>query len=975
MLSFWWKASSESDGADIYDYAYLSVDGDAKGSLSDYRLGGIAIGGKTDWTNIVIDVVGEGPHTIRWTYCKDDVDWADTGDDCVWVDDIVWTPKVLVSYDILGASGVAPADAPELAGTMLTLPGTAGFSWEDHVFNGWSDGKETYSPGATYKVPRTDVTFTAQWIRKSALTFGLNGGGGIAPTTVKEAPGTKVTLPFEDGFSKAKYTFGGWSDGANVYDAGAEYVIGDQDVVFVAVWTANTLAAPIISSVDVTNGGTIETVSATIAMSAEAGTEIHYTVDGSLPTAASPRYAAPFVADGMNVTIKAIAVRDDCFDSDVATFSFTRKPYSLSECLGMDSAIVTTGGDSAWERVLGDEAYDGVAALKSGTLDNCKTNWVQVVVSGPGTVSFWWNVSSEGINRGKRRDGCVFSVDGEEAAYSDGTTNDWTQVTVEVDVPGTHTLRWSYGKNDNTTSAGDDCAWLAEVVWTQGIDPSVPHWAIMYENLKGVENPNPSKYYEGYGVTFQPLPDISGYTFAGWTPSSIPADAVGDKVVTANWNWAPQDAVVEASITGGKALTVDADWVKTELDRTFGAGKQQLFITKFGDNFVAALTKKTGKRDGAGNELAVWHDYVAGTNPTDVNSTFKAKIEFKDGVPVVEWEPNLNENGEKRVYTVYGKATLADAWHSPTNMLDHFFKVEVAMPPDGTVSFNVGGGSPVDPIVIRVGQPIGDLPTPTRQGYDFLGWFTEPEGGTEITPETIVTDDMAIFAHWEKRLTADLVHRWSFNGDLTDSIGGQTATIVGGVTTDGHKYSTPGGYSGDAYIDLGNWILPTNGSPVTIEMWVTQDASVSYGRIFCWGAMPTEGVFTGNHQYSEKWIQMRWDGQCEVAGTAVSLSDSFSIGKEYHISTVIEPVGNGSWKATYLAKDAATGATLSTVSSNLNAGWSLQDFQQTDMVLGQTLTTWDPCAKNSYNELRIWKKAMTEAELTASAIAGPDADL
>ena len=757
-LSFWWKASSESDGAEIYDYAYLSVDGVPQGSLTDgYLLEGVAIGGKTDWVNVVIDVDGAGPHTIRWTYCKDDVDEADIGEDCVWLDDIVWTPLVSVSYDIGGASGVAPNGVAMLAGTTLTLPDAAGFSWTDHVFDGWSDGENTYLPGETYEVPRTDVTFTAQWIRKSVLTFALNGGSGTAPTTIKEIPGTKVTLPLATGLSKAKHTFGGWNDGATTYNEGAEYVIGDQDVAFAAVWTANTLAVPVISSVGVSNGGTIETASATISISAENGVEIRYTMDGSTPTAASPRYTAPFVADGLNVTIKAIAVRDNYFDSDVATFSFTRKPYSLSECLGMDGTTVTTGGNSSWGRVLGSEAYDGVAALKSGTLGDSQTNWVQIVVSGPGTVSFWWKVSSEGINRGKRRDGCLFMVDGVEAAYSDGTNNvAWTQVTVEVDAPGTHTLKWAYGKNDNDTSAGDDCAWLAEVVWTQGIDPSVPHWAIVYENLKGVANPNPSKYYEGYGVTFQPLSDVSGYTFAGWTPNSISASATGDKTVTANWNWIPEDATVEASITGGKPLNVDANWVRTELAQRFGAGKQQSFIAKFGDNLAAALTKKTGKRDGAGNELAVWHDYVAGTDPTDSNSTFKATIEFKNGMPVVEWEPNLNSNGEQRVYTLYGKADLADAWHTPTNALDRFFKVDVAMPLDGTVTFNVDGGSSVDPIVVRVGQPIGELPTPTRQGYDFLGWFSDAYGTAVITPETIVTDDMTIYAHWEKiPLTAE----------------------------------------------------------------------------------------------------------------------------------------------------------------------------------------------------------------------------
>ncbi|MBR6586979.1 MAG: InlB B-repeat-containing protein [Kiritimatiellae bacterium] len=156
----------------------------------------------------------------------------------------------------------------------------------------------------------------------------------------------------------------------------------------------------------------------------------------------------------------------------------------------------------------------------------------------------------------------------------------------------------------------------------------------------------------------------------------------------------------------------------------------------------------------------MWHDYVAGTDPTDINSTFKAKIEMQDGKPVVSWEPNLNSVGEERVYTVHGKETLSDIWHSPITALDHFFKVDVAMPREGTVTFNVGGGSSVSPVSIRVGQKIGELPTPTRDGYKFLGWFTAAEGGNAVTSETLVTADMTVYARWEPFDGHDKVQLW-----------------------------------------------------------------------------------------------------------------------------------------------------------------------------------------------------------------------
>lgn len=60
-----------------------------------------------------------------------------------------------------------------------------------------------------------------------------------------------------------------------------------------------------------------------------------------------------------------------------------------------------------------------------------------------------------------------------------------------------------------------------------------------------------------------------------------------------------------------------------------------------------------------------------------------------------------------------------------------------------------GGSSPINQIQATQGQPIGELPTPTRMGFDFDGWFTAAEGGVEVTADTIVTEDMTIYAQWE----------------------------------------------------------------------------------------------------------------------------------------------------------------------------------------------------------------------------------
>lgn len=52
---------------------------------------------------------------------------------------------------------------------------------------------------------------------------------------------------------------------------------------------------------------------------------------------------------------------------------------------------------------------------------------------------------------------------------------------------------------------------------------------------------------------------------------------------------------------------------------------------------------------------------------------------------------------------------------------------------------------------------IGSLPTPTRSGYAFDGWYTAANGGTKITDSTKVTANTTVYAHWTKNAEAKAV--------------------------------------------------------------------------------------------------------------------------------------------------------------------------------------------------------------------------
>ena len=99
----------------------------------------------------------------------------------------------------------------------------------------------------------------------------------------------------------------------------------------------------------------------------------------------------------------------------------------------------------------------------------------------------------------------------------------------------------------------------------------------------------------------------------------------------------------------------------------------------------------------------------------------------------------------RRVSTgdVYTAEELARVWNS--EMADTYEKV-------ASISFDPQGGSASKRRVVKyLSEPIydGELPTATRDGYTFLGWFTDPEGGTQLQVGD-VPDKIVYYAHWSE---------------------------------------------------------------------------------------------------------------------------------------------------------------------------------------------------------------------------------
>lgn len=207
-----------------------------------------------------------------------------------------------------------------------------------------------------------------------------------------------------------------------------------------------------------------------------------------------------------------------------------------------------------------------------------------------------------------------------------------------------------------------------------------------------------------YGSPYGELPNPvrEGFEFTGWYTSSGTLVTPETNVTTAAdhmlyAHWAGESYTVNQSVSDGCTLTVDA---AGEFGKSLGFSWTKGSKTGYTEtNTIAVVTATEG-----GAVLAAF------TNQTYADYTMTG--------------------------TYYPAITIS---------VSSLFK-----PNTYRVSFESRGGSYVDSRYVTYDSTYGELPTPTRTGYSFDGWFTAAEGGAQVTKDTqvTITDTQTLYAHW-----------------------------------------------------------------------------------------------------------------------------------------------------------------------------------------------------------------------------------
>ena len=258
-----------------------------------------------------------------------------------------------------------------------------------------------------------------------------------------------------------------------------------------------------------------------------------------------------------------------------------------------------------------------------------------------------------------------------------------------------------------------------------------------------------------------PTPTREGYAFLGWTVNSdmapqltvvLPQGSIGNKTYTANWELTGY--TVTMNLNGGSGETTLLYTVEDEefaLPTPTRNGYE--FVGWTGEGIimpqlnVTIPTGSTGDKAYTANWQVIEYTITLDTNGGPNVSPIKYTVEDSFTLPYP-----LRPGYEFAGWTLDGSgmlpATTLIIYYGTTG--DLHYKAEWRLA-EYTINMDLNGGSGKEKVVYTITDEDFELPTPTRNGYEFVGWT----GERITTPQTSVkipkgsTGNKAYTANWK----------------------------------------------------------------------------------------------------------------------------------------------------------------------------------------------------------------------------------
>ena len=267
-----------------------------------------------------------------------------------------------------------------------------------------------------------------------------------------------------------------------------------------------------------------------------------------------------------------------------------------------------------------------------------------------------------------------------------------------------------------------------------------------------------------------PTPTRTGYTFLGWTGEgittpqpnvTIPKGSTGDKTYIENWKLTEYNITMDLNGGSGQEKVVytmtDEDF---ELPTPTRNGYE--FVGWTGEGITTPQTSvkipkgSTGNKAYTANWQVIEYTITLDTNGGPVVSPIKYTVEDLFTLPYI-----LRPGYEFAGWTLDGSGMLpfTPLIIYPGTTGDLHYKAEWRLA-EYTITMDLNGGSGQEKVVYTMTDEDFELPTPTRNGYEFVGWtgegITTPQTSVKIPKGS--TGNKAYTANWKViRYTITLV--------------------------------------------------------------------------------------------------------------------------------------------------------------------------------------------------------------------------
>ena len=699
--------------------------------------------------------------------------------------------------------------------STTTLPST---SRNGYTFNGWRptrsaggwSSSSNYAAGYSVRGKYASITMNAQWtLRTYTITFNENGGSSVNDITYDITD--TIAMPST---SRNGYTFAGWkpSSSSGNWSSNTSYGTGNYfnmygTVTMVAQWRLNTYTI----TFDENGGNSVNNISYNITstITLPTPTRSGYSFQGWKPSSSVGNWSSgtTYAAGSRSGMYGNVTLVAQWRDSQAPTISRT---------------TWVQNGDNEYYAYAYVTDNVGVSRVQFPTWtdkngqDDIQSNW-ESNSSASGTAGSW---TVNGNSYNYRFLVRVSDHNNEYGAYR------------------THVYAYdAQGNRASTDNTPTDYIYLSWTVTFNGNGGSVPS-SITYNYISSSTLPTPSR---------------TGYTFAGWKPSYTSGSwssssnyAAGTSLagkhgtVTLVAQWTINEYVASFETNDGNnvnLLTInrvdngqsingitiswdEATGIITINGTVSGAVEFMRIPVTFatGDSYTVRIEKISGSVTGSGGNPFITYDFY--------DSTGSNRFTYSD-VPCVSVGTSTKTISSSNAGSGYIAMRVYNTFNPVYSNAQYRIKIEKSStstaftPMAKTITYN---------------STYGTLPTPTRTGYTFAGWYRESSLTNQVTASTTMTttSNHTLYAKWTintYKITFD-ENGGSTVSDIDYNITSTTtlpSTSRDGYTFAGWKPSaSSGNWSSSVTYAAGTSLTGQYGSVTLVAQWTINTYTISF---------------------------------------------------------------------------------------------------------------------------------------------------